>query len=85
MTATSATKAAASAASSIFGSRTASAEKPAATETDTFPIPLRDGFVVKLELPRNFKRTDADKISRVLMALSDEEAGPAPPIPFTRT
>lgn len=84
MTATSATKAAASAASSLFGSRS-SVDKVPPTETDTFPIPLRDGFVVKLELPRNFKRADADKISRVLMALSDEEAGPAAPIPFNRT
>ncbi len=40
----------------------------------TFPIPIRDDYVVEMKLPRNLKVREAEKLSRVLLALATDEA-----------
>jgi hypothetical protein len=52
------------------------------SQIETFPIPIRDDFVVKIELPRNLKKSEADKIGRVLAALAEDENNTATSIPF---
>jgi hypothetical protein len=35
-----------------------------------YPIPLREGVIAKLQIPRDLTKEDADKIARVVMALA---------------
>lgn len=35
-----------------------------------YPVPLREGVVAKLQLPRDLTEEEAEKIARVVMALA---------------
>ena len=71
----------------LTGSATEKKAESKDVATETFPIPIRENFVAKIELPRNFKVSEAEKIGRVLLALAetDEASSHNPhPIPFNR-
>ncbi len=36
-----------------------------------YPIPLSDGKVARLQLPRDLRKEDAEKIARIVVALAE--------------